>query len=92
MINNVINLIEYRNLKRISDDGMWTQERLINKIRVIVHRVNTTSDTDDSIVDFIIKSFCINGIIDTYNQLGYAGWYNMILQMAEHEIWERNNV
>lgn len=86
----IINLLEYRDHNKVSEDGIWTQGMLIDRIKVIVHRVNTTCDTDNDIAKFIEQSFSINGIIDTYNQLGYEGWYHMILQMAEHEVWERN--
>lgn len=91
MARKIINLLEYRDSKKKTHDGKWTQGTLQDKIKVIVHRVNTTNDTDEDIADFITKSFSINGIIDTYNQLEYYGWYQMILQMAEHEVWERNN-
>ena len=85
----IINLLEYRDSTKKSADGIWTQGRLIDKIRMIVHRVNISQDTDEDIAKFIEESFAINGIIDTYNQLGYAGWYQMILMMAEHEVFMR---
>lgn len=85
-MGKIISLLEYRDSTKKSADRIWTQGRLIDKIKVIVHRVNTTQDTDEDIAKFIEKSFTINGIIDTYNQLGYTEWYQMILQMAEHEV------
>ena len=90
MINNVINLLEYIDTNKKTIDGK-TQKWLWNKINTIVHKVNTTNDTDEEITEFIKKSFSINGLIESYNRLGFAGWYNMILQMAEHEVWERNS-
>lgn len=89
-MTKIINLIEFRDMNKRSYDGKTTQGSLLKRIRKIVHKVNTTNDTDKEIADFIIKSFSINGIIETYNQLGQYGWYQMILQMAEHEVWERN--
>ena len=90
MENKIINLLEYRDMNRKSNDGMWTQGRLVGKIPALVHRVNTTNDSDEDISEFIKNSFTIDGILNTYNQLGYYGWQQMILQMAEHEVWERN--
>lgn len=88
-MGRIIDLLEYRDSTKRSADGIWTQERLIDKIQMIVHRVNTSQDTDEDIAKFIEESFAINGIIDTYNQLGYVGWYQMILMMAEHEVFMR---
>jgi hypothetical protein len=90
MENKIINLLEYRDMSRKSNDGMWTQGRLVDRIPALVHRVNTSRDSDADISEFIKNSFSINGILSTYNQLGYYGWQQMILQMAEHEVWERN--
>ena len=93
MENNIISLIEFRDMKRCAYDGT-TQGTLCNRIKKIVHSVNTTGDTDEQIADFIRGSFCINGILDSYNHLGRYGWYHMIMQMAQHEVYERsrNNV
>lgn len=87
---NVVNLIEFRNNNKRAGDGT-TQGELQARIKKIVRRMNTTNNTDEKITDYIIKSFSINGIIETYNQLGQYGWYQMILQMVEHEVWERRN-
>ena len=86
----IINLLEYRNSNIKTADGKITQGELRAKIPTIVHKVNTTKSTDDEISEFISDSFCINGLVEAYNQLGYGGWYRMILQMAEHEVYERN--
>ena len=91
MVARIINLIEFRDANRKANDGRTTQGELCNRIMKIVHKINSTSDTDEDITGFIIKSFSINGIIETYNQLGQYRWYQMILQMAEHEIFERRN-
>lgn len=88
--NKIINLLEYRDMNKKTADGKFTQGKLQARITKIVHMVNTTNCTDDEIAKFIANSFCINGLVDTYNHLGYVGWYNMVLQMAEHEVYERN--
>ena len=84
-----INLIEFRDINKKSRDGV-KQGELFKRIRRIVHKVNTSTSTDKEIADFIIRCFSTNGVLATYNQLGQYGWYKMILQMAEHEVWERN--
>lgn len=87
----VINLLEYRNSSLKTNDGEWTQSNLQERIKHIVHKVNTTEDSDEDIADFIISCFTINGIIDAYNSIrSIEGWDSMITQMAEHEVWERN--
>ena len=89
MENNIISLIEFRDMKKRTYDGT-TQSALCNRIKKIVHSVNTTCDTDEQIAEFIKRSFCINGILDSYNQLGRYGWCHMIMQMAQHEVYERS--
>lgn len=88
--NKIINLLEYRDLSRKSNDGKTTQGGLIKQIKRMVNNVNTTKYTDDQITDFITGSFTNNGILDTYNHLGFVEWRIMIMQMIAHEIWERN--
>ncbi|MCM1269426.1 MAG: hypothetical protein NC247_02205 [Ruminococcus flavefaciens] len=88
-MHKVVNLLEYRDSKLRTNDKKWTQGGLQERIKQIVHKVNTTDDSDEDIADFIAKCFTINGIIDTYNQMGLDGWDCMITQMAEYEVWER---
>lgn len=82
------NLIEFRDTRKKAYDST-TQGALLLKIKRIVHKVNTTNDTDREIANFIASSFTINGIVESYNRLGQYGWRNMIMQMAEHEVYER---
>lgn len=86
------NLIKFENINKRTKDGLWTYHKLLQRIKVIVHRVNTTNDNDEEIVDFIEKCFVPNGILEIYDRCGYQGWHKIIIQMVETEIHERNRV
>lgn len=86
-MTKLINLEQFRNGN--ADDRMHM--KLSEKVQVLVHRVNTTSDSDEDIAKFIIDSFADGGLLETWNNLGHHGWCRMITMMAESEVWERNN-
>jgi hypothetical protein len=86
-----VKLLEMRDLNEVTMDGKRTQRDLFKKIRQIVHGVNYTDAPDRDIYEFLLRSFSIHGIMDTYNELGYCGWKQMITQMAEHEVFERRD-
>lgn len=72
-----------------SKDGKRTQAQLYKKLCQITHGINRSDDPDEDIVKFIIESFVENGFIETYNQLGFCGWKEMMTQFVESEIYER---
>ena len=82
-------LIEFRDTRRISQDGKYTQGDLMKIIKKIVARRNISYDSNEEISNYIFNCFSINGIISTYNQLGIIEWIIMIRQMVEMEIYER---
>lgn len=84
-----VKLLEVRNLDERTKDGKRTQRDLIRKIKQIVRGVNYTQSPDEEIHEFLVQSFSLHGIMDTYNELGYCAWKSMITQMAEHEVYER---
>lgn len=73
-----------------TNDMKYSANGLKRRIKRIVHKVNTTSDSDEQITEFIVGCFAGGGLVDTYNKLGIIEWDIMITQMAEHEVWERN--
>lgn len=82
-------LIEFRDTRRISQDGKYTQGDLMKIIKKMVARRNISYDSNEEISNYIFNCFSINGIISTYNQLGIIEWIIMIRQMVEMEIYER---
>ena len=82
-------LIEFRDTRRISQDGKYTQGDLMKIIKKMVARRNISCDSNEEISNYIFSCFSINGIISTYNQLGIIEWIIMIRQMVEMEIYER---
>lgn len=84
-------LIEFRDTKRVSKDGKYTQGRLMQIVRKMVARQNTTNDSNEEISNYIFNCFTINGILETYNQLGIIEWIIMIRQMVEIEMYERRS-
>lgn len=82
-------LIEFRDTRRVSQDGKYTQGDLMKIIKKMVARRNISYDSNEEISNYIFNCFSINGIISTYNQLGIIEWIIMIRQMVEMEIYER---
>ena len=87
---NHVQLLATRDLDQVTRDGKRTQRQLIRKIHQITRGVNHTEVPHNEIAQFIVGNFTIDGIIDTYNDLGYCGWKEMVTQMVEHEVWERS--
>lgn len=89
-VARIINFLEFRDNRRRTRDDKYTQGELIDNINSIIDGLNTTSCDNRQLTDYIVKCFSINGLLETYNQLGYDGWRYMIIQMVEHEIYERS--
>lgn len=83
-------MISFNDMNMISKDGRITQRRLINKIHLLSKIICGKSQDAYAVAQSVIQSFCINGIMDTYNDLGYDNWKEMIIMMIEHEIYERS--
>lgn len=66
-------------------DGRFTQRNLIAKIKEIAKLKGYNNEVAES----AIKSFVMNGIIETYDELGYQKWIEMIRQIVDHEAIER---
>jgi hypothetical protein len=86
----IISMLDYLKSKRKTNDGKMTEGSLHNKIKEMVHKVNTTNDTDEEISNFIIDSFSDGDIIMIYNELGYMEWIRFISTIIKEEISERN--
>lgn len=80
-----MNIIPFNQLDIRTNDDRYTQKDLINKIKKIAVSKGYDSDTAES----AISSFVMNGIIETYNELGYQRWIEMIHQIVSHEGAER---
>jgi hypothetical protein len=83
-------LIKFENINKRTKDGLWTYHKLLKRVETIVHRINTTNDSDEDIVNFIERCFIPNGILEIYDKCGYQGWHRIIQQMAEVEVHERS--
>lgn len=82
-------ILQFRDGLMRTDDGLYTQKDLIDIIRSNVGRSISNKYKASEIHRFILQSFTINGIIETYNSLGRQGWLEMIQQMIDHEVYER---
>ena len=67
-------------------DNKYSQKDLIGKIKKIV----ASKKGDAQIVESVINSFVMNGIVEIYNELGYQKWVELIHQIIDHEIRERS--
>lgn len=88
----VINISDYLKRKTKTYDGRMSENSLHNKIKEMIHRANTTKDTDDEIYDFIICSFSDGDIVMIYNELGYGEWVRFMSAVISEEISERNKI
>jgi hypothetical protein len=80
-----MSIIAFNQLGIKTKDGRYTQGDLIRKIKKIVASRGCCSEASNS----VINSFVMNGIVETYNELGYQRWVEMIHQVTLHEIAER---
>lgn len=81
-----MNIIAFNQLNERTDDDRYSQKDLINKINKVVK----SKGCDDKVTASVVNSFVTNGIIETYNELGYQKWMDMIHQVIDHEITERS--
>lgn len=80
-----MSIIAFNQLGEMTDDMRYSQKDLIAKIR----KIAISQGYDNSIAESVINSFVTNGIIETYNELGYQKWIEMIHQIVAHEGAER---
>lgn len=83
-------IINISNYQKRTYDGKMTYNDLQKKVKALVSKYNTTSDTDKDIAEFIIKSFATNGMIMMYNEVGFYEWHKIMTDMVKQEINERN--
>lgn len=86
----IIDLLKRKKLRKKTNDGRRTLGELNDKVKSIVHEMNTTNDSDEEIVKFIIDSFS-DDMVDIYNQLGYYEWRRLMKMVVEYEIEQRIN-
>ena len=82
-------LLTFRDTRKQTADGRYTQGRLMQIVRSIVHQQNTTTSGDSEVANYIMNNFTINGMIDTYNDVGLDGFTSIIRQMVDMENYER---
>lgn len=75
----------FNHMSEPTRDGRFTQKDLIGKINKIVKSYGYDSSTTRSIVN----SFVTNGILETYNELGFQKWTEFIHGCVKAEIIER---
>ena len=80
-------VITFNQLGIRTNDRRYSQQDLIRKIKKIV----ISKGCDSKVAESTINSFVMNGIVETYNELGYQKWIEMIHQMIDHEISERRD-
>jgi hypothetical protein len=80
-----MNVIPFNQLGVRTRDGRYTQKDLIAKIR----KIAVSQGYDNGTAQSTINSFVMNGIVETYNELGYQRWIEMIYQVINHEGAER---
>lgn len=82
-------LLTFRDTKKQTADGRYTQGKLMQIVRSIVHQQNNTTSDDSEIANYIMNNFTINGMIDTYNYAGLDGFISIVRQMVDMENYER---
>ena len=81
MVKWMNSITAFNQLNAITRDGRYTQRDLISKIKNIA---------GNEIGQSVINSFVNDGIIETYNELGYQEWIKMINEIVAHEKYERS--
>lgn len=79
------NILTLNQLHEKTDDGRYTQQDLINRIKKVV----ASKGYDNGTTQSVINSFVQNGILETYNELGFQKWMELIHQIVDHEGKER---
>lgn len=74
-------MITFNQLDMRTSDGRYSQRDLIHKI----NKIATSKGHDNKVAQSVINSFVMNGIVETYNDLGYQRWIEMIHQIVAHE-------
>lgn len=82
-------LLTFRDTRKQTADGRYTQGKLMQIVRSIVHQQNNTTSDDSEIANYIMNNFTINGMIDTYNYAGLDGFISIVRQMVDMENYER---
>ena len=85
-------MIQFRDNMLLTNDGKYNQGELMNIIKSMVCTNVGDKQESSEIYRFIIQCFTINGILETYNSLGFEEWKSMIYQMIDHEIYERTAI
>lgn len=82
-------LLIFRDTKLQSKDGRYTQGELMRIIRSEVSKWNNSPCDNSEVANYIMNNFSINGMIDTYNQVGIDGFRSIVRQMVDMENYER---
>lgn len=82
-------LLIFRDTKLQSKDGRYTQGELMRIIRSEVKKLNNSPCDNSEVANHIMNNFSINGMIDTYNQVGIDGFRSIVRQMVDMENYER---
>lgn len=82
--------LQFRDGMLLTNDGKYNQNELINIIKSIAGECTRNMEEMNEISRFVMQCFTINGILETYNNLGLTRWKAMIQQMVDHEVYERN--
>lgn len=85
-------LLIFRDTKLQSKDGRYTQGELMRIIRSEVKKWNNSPCDNSEVANHIMNNFSINGIIDTYNQVGIDGFTSIVRQMVDMENYERRMI
>lgn len=79
-----MSMITFNQLDVRTKDSRYTQKDLIR----IINKISKSRGHDSKVTESVVNSFVTNGIIETYNELGYQKWIEMIHQIVDHEISE----
>lgn len=81
-----MNILPLNQLDMRTKDNRYSQRDLIAKIKQIAH----AQGHDNRVAQSAVNSFVNNGIVETYNELGYQEWMKLIYQVVTHEGAERS--
>lgn len=79
------NIVTFNQPTARTHDNRFTHKDLVDKVRKIA-----SSYGDDGITKSVVDSFVTNGLVETYNELGYQKWVEMIHGVVQQEYAERN--
>lgn len=79
------NIVTFNQPTARTRDNRFTHKDLVDKVRKIA-----SSYGDDGVTKSVVDSFVTNGLVETYNELGYQKWVEMIHGVVQQEYVERN--